>query len=122
MRERTGQIYENEKTGKWTVRVGYKNQNGKRTAEQRSVETKTEAKKVLVELLYQVELGGRETVDAAKMTFKDLAEYFERHYAKPARFLDNRKVEGMRNFGRVKGFLKVFRPHFGKMKLTRITY
>jgi integrase len=28
----------------------------------------------------------------------------------------------MRNVSKVKGFIKVFRPHFGKMKLSRITY
>jgi integrase len=96
--------------------------NGKRTAIQRSAATKPEAKKLLKQLLEQVEQGGREAVEADKMTFNDLADYFEKHYAKPAKFLDNRKVEGMRNVGRVKGFLKVFRPYFGKMKLTSITY
>jgi integrase len=122
MRERTGEISENKKKGRWTVRVCYKNLNGKRTAIQRSAATKPEAKKLLKQLLEQVEQGGREAVEADKMTFNDLADYFEKHYAKPAKFLDNRKVEGMRNVGRVKGFLKVFRPYFGKMKLTSITY
>lgn len=122
MRERTGQIFENTRTGKWVVRVGYINSNGKRSAKQQTVDSKSEARLILKALLAKVDNGGREAIDADKLTFNDLADYYEKHYAKPARFVDGRKVEGMRNLGRVKGFIKVFRLYFGRMKLSRITY
>jgi len=122
MRERTGQIFQNKKNEKWVARVCYKNSNGKRTAIQRNAENKSDARKILKELLTKLEKGGRQTIDAEKLTFNDLIDYYERHYAKPAIFIDSRKVEGMRNLGRVKGFLKLFRPFFGKMRLSQVTY
>lgn len=122
MREKTGQIFENKKNGCWVARVCYQNSNGKRTAVQRMAENKSEARKILKQLLNKLENGGREAIDAEKLTFNDLADYYEKHYAKPAKFVDDRKVEGMRDLGRVKGFLKQFRLYFGKMKIKRISY
>jgi integrase len=122
MRERTGQIIENKKNNEWIARVCYKNSNGKRTAIQRKAESKADAKKILRQLLETLENGGREAIDIEKATFNDLADYYEKHYAKPAKFIDNRKVEGLRDLGRVKGFLNQFSQYFGKMKLRQITY
>jgi integrase len=122
MRERTGQIFLNKKTGKWVARLGYTNWNGKRTAVQRQAHNKIEAKRTLRELIDKLDRGGRKAFEIEKLTFNDLADYFEQHYAKPAKFIDNRKVEGMRNFKRVQGFIRVFRPYFGEMRLSNITY
>jgi integrase len=122
MRGKTGQIFENKKNGLWVARVCYKNTNGKRSAIQRNAESKTEARKILKELLEKLENGGRNAIDVEKLTFNDLCDYYERHYAKPAKFIDNRKVEGLRDVYRVKGFIKNFRHYFGKMKLQKITY
>ena len=122
MREKTGQIFENKKNGCWIARVCYQNSNGKRTAVQRMAENKSDARKILKQLLEKLENGGREAIDAEKLTFNDLADYYEKHYAKPAKFVDDRKVEGMRDLGRVRGFLKQFRLYFGKMKIKRISY
>ncbi len=122
MRERIGQIFENKKTGSWVARVAYKNTNGKKTAIQQTAKNKEDAKKLLKQLLEKLENGGRKAIDAEKLTFNDLADYYEKHYAKPAKFIDDRKVEGMRNVSRVKGFVKLFREYFGKMKIQQIGY
>ncbi len=122
MRERTGQISENKKNGLWTARVCYKNLNGKRTAIQQTAENKSDARKILKQLLEKLENGGREGIDAEKLTFNDLADYYEKHYAKPAKFIDDRKVEGLRDYKHVIGFIKQFRLYFGKMKIKRISY
>ncbi len=122
MKERTGQISENTKTGIWTARVCYQNTNGKRTAIQRTANNKTDAKKLLKQLLEKLDNGGREAIDADKLTFNDLADYYEKHYAKPAKFIDDRKIEGMRDYKHVKAFVKQFRLYFGKLKIKRISY
>lgn len=122
MRERTGQIFENTKNGLWTARVCYKNKNGKRTAIQRTAESKADAKRILKQLLEKLENGGRKAIDAEKLTFNDLVDFYEKHYAIPAKFVDDRKVEGMRDLRRVKGFIKQFKDYFGKMKLKQIGY
>ena len=122
MKERTGQIIENKKNGKWIARVCYENSNGKRTAVQRTAKTKTDASKILKKLLEKLANGGRKAIDAERLIFNDLVDYYEEHYAKPAKFIDNRKVEGMRDLGRVQGFLRQFREYFGQMKLKQISY
>lgn len=122
MKQRTGQVFENKKNGLWTARVCYTNTNGKRTAIQRTANNRTDARKVLKQLLEKLENGGREAIDAEKLTFNFLVDYYEKHYAKLAKFVDNRKVEGMRDLEHVKPFLKQFRIYFGKMKLKQISY
>ena len=120
MRERTGQIFKNKK-GFWTARVCYRNTNGKRTAIQQVAESQSDARKKLDDLLQKVEKG-REAIDVNKLTFDDLADFYEKHYVKPAKFVDNRKIEGMRNYKKVRGYIKVFKLYFGKMKLEQISY
>lgn len=122
MRERTGQVIFNKKLNHWVARVGYTNSNGKRTAMQRKAVNKVQAKAIVKELIAKLKAGGRESIEIEKLSFNDLANYYEKHYAKPAKFVDNRKVEGLRNLKRVTGFLKLFRDYFGQMKLIRITY
>jgi integrase len=122
MRERIGQIFENKKTGNWVARVAYKNTNGKKTAIQRTAKNKEDAKKILKKLIEKLGDGCRKSIDAEKLTFNGLADYYEKHYAKPAKFVDDRKVEGMRNVSRVKGFVKLFREYFGKIKIKQIGY
>jgi integrase len=122
MKEKVGQIKEIKEKGVWIARVCYKNTNGKKTSVQRTAKDKSEARKLLKELIEKLQNGGRKAVDAEKMTFKDLADYYEKHYVKPAKFIDNRKIEGMRNYKRVLGFLKVFRAYFSQMKIKEISY
>ncbi len=76
MEGRTGQISENKKTGIWTAQVCYKNTNGKRTAIQRTADNKTDARKLLKQLLEKLENGGREAIDAEKLNFYNLADYY----------------------------------------------
>lgn len=122
MRERTGQIYENKITGKWVARVCYQNRNGKRTAVQKTAKTESDAKKALKKLLERLEDGGREAIESEKLTFNNLADYYEKHYAKPVKYIDERKVEGLKDYKKVKAFLKQFKSFFGGMKLKKITY
>src|SRR5687768_9064519 len=112
MKERIGQLFENKTTKTWVARVAYKNTNGKKTAIQNTADTEEEAKKLLKKLIDKVENGGRKDIEDDKMTFNDLADYYEGHYAKPAKFVDDRKIEGLRNYKRIKGFLKNFRAYF----------
>ncbi len=122
MRERVGQLFENKKTGSWIARVAYKNTNGKKTAIQRTAESKSDAKKILKKLIENLDSGGREAIDAEKLTFNDLADYYGKHYAKPAQFIGDRKVEGLRDVNRIRSFVRLFREYFGRMKIKQIRY
>jgi len=119
-RERTGYIFEDK--GKWFARITITGENGKRRNIKRTAKSKADAKELLKKLTRQIDDDGIQAVESWRMTFNDLAEYYSTHYAKPARFIDNQKVEGLRDLRRVKGFLIHFRAYFGKQKLTEITY
>lgn len=122
MKTRTGQIYQDKQTGTWTVRVDYKNKNGKRTAIKRKAENKTHAKEVLRQLLETLEQGGRDAIEAEKITVSSLCDYFEERYCKPPQYVNGRKVDGIRSFVQVRGYLRVFREHFGILRLKSLTY
>jgi len=76
------------------ARVCYKNKNGKRTAVQRKAETITDARKILKDLLEKLENGGRNALDAEKITVNFLCDYYDKHYAKPPQYVNGRKVAG----------------------------
>jgi integrase len=122
MKERTGYVYQDRKSGAWFARVCYTQNNGKRTSVKRRVESKSQGNKVLKELVAKVESGGREALEADKLTVNDLCRYYEEHYAIPAQYSNGRKVAGLRSVVQVKGYLKVYREHFGRCLLKSITY
>lgn len=65
--------------------------------------------------------GGRE-IDGDSMTFNDLANHYDHHYAKPAEYSEDRKIAGLRSLGPVKTYIKVLREHLGQLKLKGISY
>lgn len=122
MRSRTGYVYQNKKTGTWYARVCYKQPNGRRTSVKRRADNKTDAKQVLKRLIETLDDGGRDALEAEKITFKDLCDYYEAHYAVRAQYVNNRKVAGLRSVAGVRGYLRVFRAHFNEQPLKSVTY
>ncbi len=122
MKQRTGQIFQNKKSGEWIARVCYKNDNGKRTAVQRKADNKTHANQILKELLETLEKGGRKAFDAEKLTINDLCDFYKENYLKPAEVINGRKVSGLRSHITVKGYIKIFREYLGGKKLKELTY
>jgi len=120
MRERRGYVFEKE--GKYYARISFTDSKGSRRNLKRTAKTKSEANSLLRKLLKQLNSEGEKGIEAEKLTFNQLVDYYEEHYAKAARFVDDRKVEGLRDLGRVKGFLKQFRAYFGNVKLRQISY
>lgn len=55
------------------------------------------------------------------MTFLDLAAYFEKHYLKPAGYVDGRKVADVRSISPAMAAVKALKDHFGKRPLRGIT-
>lgn len=120
MKEKSGYIF--EENGKWYARVTFTDSHGKRRNIKRTAESKSKAKQKLKEILRQLEDEGESAIVSERMTFADLADYYEANYVKPAKFVDGRKVEGLRDIKHVKSFVELFRAYFGKKKLRDITY
>lgn len=119
-KERSGYI--GQENGKWFARVTFTDSHCKRRNIKRKAQTENEAKGLLKKLLHQVDGEGEKFFDAEKITFNDLADYYEKHFCQPAEYSDGRKASGLRDVSRAKGVLKHFRKFFGHKKIRSITY
>jgi integrase len=110
------------KDGKWFARVTFSNSLGKRKFIKRLAKTESEANSILKNFLKLMAEEGEKGIDGEKITFKDLADYYENNFCQPAQYNNNRKISGLRDVGRAKGVLKHFRAYFGTRKIRLITY
>ncbi len=104
------------------ARVGYTDDKGKRHDVVRAAESRTHARELIREILRDLEDRGGKTLDAARMTFADLAAHFEKHYLKPAEYVEGRKVEGVRSLIPAKAAVNALKQYFGKRRLQSISY
>ena len=62
------------------------------------------------------------TLAHERKTFIDLASYYEKHYLKPAEYIEGRKVAGLRSLEGLSGQLNAARDYFGRRSLRTIAY
>jgi integrase len=120
-KDRSGYVGQ-DKNGKWFARVTITDSKGKRRNIAKRAENKTHAKHILKTILRQLEDEGEKAIEAASMSFNDLADFYERVYLHPAQYVHDRKVSGLRAPERAQLALKLFRAQFGNQKLRSITY
>jgi hypothetical protein len=118
-RERKGTI--TKRDGKLYARVQFKDETGKRRDLWRRAESRTHARQLIRELLKEVENSSAVALDAARMTFEDLAAYFEKHHLQPAQYVDGRKVSGVRSLIPALAAVNALRAYFGARRLRNIT-
>jgi integrase len=122
MTPRTGYVYKHKGTGTWYARVTYTDTTGKRRNVQRRADSKSHGRQVLKALVRTLEEGGPKAIDAERLTMADLCDYYEKHYATPAQYVNGRKVAGLRSVVTVLGYVGVFREHFGKRPIKGVSY
>ncbi len=88
----------------------------------RRAETKTAASDLKDALIADIKKTAGRSVGSEHMTFGELCDYFERHYVKPAEYVGDRKVAGMRSLSSAKAQLAALRAHFGNHRLRSLTY
>jgi len=120
MRERKGYVFESN--GKFYARVTLTDQTGKRRNIKRTAETRSAARDLLKQILRQLEDEGEKVIKAWQVTFNDLADHYEKHYAIPAKIVGDRKIEGLRDLDSVQYYLQNYRAYFGNRKLRDITH
>ncbi len=111
-----------DKKGRYFARTTITDEKGKRRNIIRLAKDKTEARLILKAILRQLDDEGSRAIDVARLSFNDLADFYEQHYLMPAQFVGGRKVAGLRDWKHVRAFLKIFRAHFGRRLLREITY
>jgi integrase len=122
MRIRQGYVYKDKATGFWYARITTTDERGKRKDIKKRASDKTQATKLLKQLNTTLDTRGVEAVESEKLTFDDLSEYYIQHYAKPAEYVDEQKVSGLRSVLEVLRYIKILREYFGKQKLKLISY
>lgn len=124
MKERKGFIV--ERAGKLYVRISYTDSLGKRRELMRRAQNKKHArelKKQLVKQLDSAEPGNqRAELDAQKLTFAKVADRYEATRLIPARYVNNRKVAGLRSLRGPKAYIKRLAEQFGNTRIRSITY
>lgn len=120
-KERNGYIG-TDKNGKWFARITVTHINGKRKNIIRRAKDKAEAKNILRLIKREIEDAGNNFTELTQANFNQLADFYETNYIKPACFIDERKISGLRDWKRIAAFLKIFRDYFGRQKLKEITY
>ena len=118
------------KNNRWYVRVRYHGDDGKRHAAWRECDANADAAADALLALKQ-ELGDRrnganaafeQKTDHANMTFKELADYYDKTYLVPAKFINGRLVSGRRSLVPVKAALKPLVAFFGDKPIRSITH
>ncbi|HST54262.1 MAG TPA: hypothetical protein VLJ61_19810, partial [Pyrinomonadaceae bacterium] len=122
MRQRKGYVLYDPERKEWIARTSVTDDNGKRRYVKRRAKSKTDAEAKLKSLLRQIDDEGSKVVDFNRLTFNDLADHYEKHYLKPAEYVEGRKIAGLRDTVHPQGYLIHFRAFFGKRKLREISY
>ena len=119
--DRSGYIFQN-KNGAWYARTTITDVTGKRRNVKRRAKDKRDAKEILHRILRELDTQGSKAIDAARLTFNELADFYAAHYCKPAEYLDGKKISGLRDVQRAQYCLRRFRRYFGNRRLREIAY
>jgi len=119
-REKTGSI--TIKNGKLYARIQFIDDSGKKRDIWRKAKNKKDAKEKIKELINDSENKTAKELDATKMTFNQLANFYEETYLHEAIYINERKVSGIRNIKPNQYNLKVLRSHFGNRLIQSIQH
>lgn len=106
----------------YVARLIYRDASGKKREKTKEFTTRRLAEDHLREQELKFNRSGGREFDAETMTFNDLADHYEKYYAKEAEYSEDRKIGGLRSLAPVQGYLKVLRERLGRLKLAKITY
>lgn len=119
-RERKGSIVQRD--NKLYARIQFQDENGKKRDLWRKADSRTHARAIIREMLTEIEKAGTRHIDAANMTFVELADYFVRNYLHEAVYVGEMKVSGVRDRRVALYEVKPLQEYFGKRKISQITY
>jgi integrase len=120
MKDKTGYTY--EENGRLYARLTYTDETGRRRNVKRRAENAKHGKAILKDLREQFDKGGARAVDTERMTVNDLCDFYCEHYLKPAEYVKNRKVFGLRSQRLVGQYISLIRNQLGSKRLRLIAY
>lgn len=111
-----------EKNGKVYARVRYTAEDGKRKDLWLQAKNKTHAQEIIQDKIKELKEHGEKTVDASRMTFGELADYFEKNFLISAEYVDGRKIAGRRSVKGLKEQVSIMKCFFNNKPLRSISY
>jgi integrase len=106
--------------GAWIVRLEYEDEFGRTKYVERHALGKALAADLRNRLVEEIKKSHGQITTGDRMTFADLADYCEKHFYKPAEYVDGRKVSGVRSIGGARSALKSLRNYFGDRPIRSI--
>lgn len=106
----------------YVARMIYLDASGKKRERTKEFPTRRDAEDHLREQELKFKRSGGREFEAENMTFNDLADHYEKYYAKEAEYSEDRKIGGLRSLAPVQGYVKVLRERLGRLKLAKVTY
>ena len=123
MKQRDGYVFFDRERGHYVARITWTDSLGKRRYRKQKVATKTEGYQLLKRWSAQLEqIGGDRMVDAAKLTFRKLADIYAEQKLIPPVMRGAERIAGLRSYKAQRGYLKVLLENFGSKKITSITH
>lgn len=107
--------------GKWQVRVTYTDSSGVRRVFKRQADTITDAKALKKSFLRELDDMGESALSADRVTFEKLAEIYQGKKLIPAKYVNGRKVAGVRSLEPALANLRALVNHFGRKRIKSIT-
>lgn len=104
------------------ARITYTDDIGQRRDIKRKAISRTHARQLIRDMLREVEERGEQSLDSARVTFAQLSKHYLERYVKPARYVDDRKVAGLRSHAEVKRIVEILQDHFGVRKIRSLTH
>lgn len=120
-RPRTGSVKFNDKRKAFVARLDWKDETGKDRCRKKQVSSKTEGKQVLDRWLRELEAGGSALMYSDRITFKNLADRYEKEILIEPVYRDGQKVAGLRDWKGARRRLRVLVSNFGTKPVKQIT-
>src|SRR5262249_2230365 len=121
-KQRTGYVYYDRERKTWTARLTYTDDLGRIRNIRRQVINRTEGKTLLKKLINDIEQGGPEVIDGAKLTFKKLAGIYRDEKLMPPVYEDGVRISGLRSYITERHRLATLEAHFGAKRAVAISY
>jgi hypothetical protein len=112
------------KSATWWARFTFVDETGKKRDLQRRAKSQLHAKEIREQLEKDYRLDGGRSLTAIVKTFRELADYYEKNFLKPAVYHEDslRKIEGLQSWKTPLGQLNRFRDYFQDIKLKSLSY
>src|SRR5262245_43943383 len=119
-KDRTGSIVK-RKDGKLYARITYKGEDGERHDITRRATDRKDARRIIKELLNDLEEQGEKAIGVDRMKFSEAAETYRDKKAIPPVIRDGRRIAGLKSWYTTRIYLDTLKAHFGDVRLKEIT-